>query len=341
MNLRRRAQWWRSVLAAVCLLVSLSVQAAWPERGITLVVGWPQGMATDLIARQLAMRMEIELKQPVTVVNRLSRDGAFAHTEVAYANPDGYTLGLVTPDFIGSYWEGVVNFTYERYTPLAMVEFSPAALWVKSNGTWRNAREAITAWRRHPKGTYRISGATLGGAYHLALAGFLRANGMPPDQLAVSASTTSEAGFQYLVAGGSDLCPESLHEGKAVLGAGKARALAVFAKSRLPAFGDVPTVKEALGKDYVAGTWRGVVAPAGLAPEIRERLNDVLERIIGSEEFRRFMDQRGFGRVFLRGDQFGQFLADMHRQWGAQRQELGLPDLRRPSESLSRELSSD
>ena len=90
--LRRPAR----VLAALCLLASLTAQAAYPTRPITFIVPWGAGGGTDAVARMLGTLLERDLGQPVNVVNRTGGNGVVGHAAIASARPDGYTIGMIT-----------------------------------------------------------------------------------------------------------------------------------------------------------------------------------------------------------------------------------------------------
>lgn len=314
----------RSTIVISLLCAANGVLAAWPERGIALIVGWAPGRNSDLVAKEIAYGLGKELGQPVTVQNRMGANSVFANTDVAYAVPDGYTLGLVTPEFIGSYWDESVDYTYERYTAIGLVEFSPTAFWIPSGSTWNSLKEALAAIRAQAPRRYAVGGMTVGGAYHIALAGLLKANGISPDKLEALADPSLDGMCMDMLAGNADICPVSLNEGKSLMLSRKARPLAVMAKDRIHGFEVIPTVKEAIGKEYLGGTWRGVVGPAGLPDEVRQRLTEALEKVVQSADYKEFLYVRGLGPVFLKGDEFGHFLAAEHPRWGALRQSLGL-----------------
>lgn len=309
----------------LCLLaVPLAARAAWPERPITLVVGWVMGSGSDLIARQMASGLEKELGVPVSVMNIDGANGVFAHSQVAFGEPDGYTLGLVTPDFISAYWQGETNYSHESFTSIARIEQSPAAFWVDAKSPWRTLNEALAAIRKTPPGTYSISGMAEGGAYHIAMFDLLKANGLRADALRIVPSEGAVPGFRALGKGLVDVCPDSLREGNVFYRQRKVRPLAVFARERQANFPDVPTVREANGKLVQGGTWRAVLAPPDLAPEVRTRLTEAVVKVAASPEFQAFLDMHGFGAGTLAGDDLRKFMADEHRHWGDVLAELKL-----------------
>jgi tripartite-type tricarboxylate transporter receptor subunit TctC len=315
----------RSFLAAAAFLaMSVSAQAAWPERPITLIVPWAAGGGTDAVARMLAAGLEKELGQPVNVVNRTGGGGVVGHTEIVNAKPDGYTIGLATAEVTTYYWSNTAPFTYEKLTPVALVNFDSAAFNVSASSPWQNLRAALDDIKKQPIGRYKLSGMAAGAAYHLAFAGLLQQEGIDPKSVVVVPSQGAAPGFQELAAGGVQIVPSSLPEGKPMMDAGKVKALAVLSKEKIAAFPSVPTVKEAIGKEYEGGTWRGLAGPAGLPADVTARLVAAAEKVANSNEYKTFLNERGFGYAFAKGEAFGGFLADQHKRNGEVMGALGL-----------------
>src|SRR5918996_5513333 len=128
-------------LAALALAGSLSLaagtaQAQYPERPITLIVPWGAGGGTDATGRIIASLMEAELGVPVNVVNRTGGSGVVGHSAIATAEPDGYTLGVVTVEVNMMHWQGLTELTYEDYTPIALYNADPAGLQVRADSEW-------------------------------------------------------------------------------------------------------------------------------------------------------------------------------------------------------------
>ena len=310
--------------AAVAAMTSLPAQAAWPERPITLIVPWAAGGGTDAVARIMAAGLEKELGKPVNVVNRTGGGGVVGHTEIVNAKPDGYTIGLATAEVTTYYWSNTAPFTYEQLTPIALVNFDASAFNVSSSSPWQDLKAALEDIRKQPVGHYKLSGMAAGAAYHLAFAGLLKLEGINPKSVTVVPSQGAAPGFQELASGGVQIVPSSLPEGKPMIDAGRVKSLAVLAKDRIAAFPNVPTVKEAIGKDYSGGTWRGLAAPAGLPPEVTARLVAAVEKVATGSEYKGFLNDRGFGYAFEKGEAFKTFLAEQHKNNGEVMADLGL-----------------
>lgn len=312
------------LLAAVVTALSLPASAAWPERPITLVVPWAAGGGTDAVARVLAAGLEKELGKPVNVVNRTGGGGVVGHTEIVNAKPDGYTIGLATAEVTTFYWSNTAPFTYDKLTPIALVNFDSAAFNVAANSPWKDLRAALDDIKSQPSGKYKLSGMATGAAYHLAFAGLLQLEGIDPKAVAVVPSQGAAPGFQELASGGVQIVPSSLPEGKAMFDAGRVKSLAVMSKTKISAFPNVPTVKEAIGKEYEGGTWRGLAAPAGIPADVTARLVEAAEKVVSSDAYKTFLNERGFGYAFAKGPEFGTFLATQHKNNGEIMGALGL-----------------
>ena len=148
--------------------------------------------------------------------------------------------------------------------------------------------------------------------------------GLAANHVAWVPSNGAAPAMQDLAAGGLDIVTCSVPEARAIIEAGKARALAVMAPKRNAAFPDVPTLKEGLGVDYSVGAWRGIAAPKGLPPEIATKLTAALKKAYDSKEFQEFMANRGFGVVWGDAAQFAKFMDDGNNKMGDAMKAAGL-----------------
>src|ERR1041384_3630913 len=240
-----------ALLAAACL-VGTAAQAAFPERPITLIVPWAAGGGTDAVARQIAHMLERDLKQPVNVVNRTGGSGVVGHQAIATSAPDGYTFGLITLEINLMHWVGLTDLTFEKYTPLALVNQDFAAIHVKADSPYKNVRELFAYIKANPN-KLTASGTGQGGSWHVALAGLMQADGVPPGSIRWVPSTGAATALTDLAAGGIDFVSCSMPEAEALIKAGRVRSIAFFAPKRATNFTDVPTVDEATGHKWHKG----------------------------------------------------------------------------------------
>lgn len=285
-------------------------QADYPSRPVTVIVPWGAGGGTDATARIVAALLEKDLGQPFNVVNRTGGSGVVGHSAIATAQPDGYTIGMITVEITMMHHQGLTELNPTSYTPLALMNEDPPGIQVKSDSPYKNIKELSDAIKSKPAGTFKASGTGQGGIWHLALVGWLTAMGLKPDHVPWVPSNGAAPAMQDLAAGGIDVVTCSVPEAKAMIDAGKARSLAVMAPQRNSAFADVPTLKEAAGIDYSVGAWRGIAGPKGMPAEISAKLTAGLKKAYDSKEFKDFMTARGFGMVWGDPGQFAKFMAE-------------------------------
>ncbi|RTL61425.1 MAG: tripartite tricarboxylate transporter substrate binding protein, partial [Hyphomicrobiales bacterium] len=256
--------------AAATLPASGASAQGWPTRPITVICPWGAGGGTDATARIVAAVLEKELKQPVNVVNRTGGSGVVGHAAIATAQPDGYTIGIITVEISMLHWQGLTEFKPDSYLPLALMNEDPPGIQVNASSPYKTVKELADAIKAAPPGKLKASGTGQGGIWHLALVGWLTAMGLKPDHVAWVPLNGAAPAMQDLAAGGLDIVTCSVPEARAIIEAGKARSLAIMAPERNPAFKDVPTLKEAMGIDYTTGAWRGFAGPKNLPPDIAE-----------------------------------------------------------------------
>lgn len=287
----------------------------YPSRPITYMVPWNPGGGTDTVSRTLAVVLQDALGQSVNVVNRTGGGGVVGHLALAQARPDGYTIGAVTGEITMMHWQGLTDLTTADYTPLALLMNNPAALTVKADAPWHTFDELMQAIRGKP-GELLASGTSKGGIWDLARIGFLDAAGLPESAMPWVPSQGAAPALQELLAGGVQVVTVALAETEALLRAGEVKVLAVMADDRLDAFPDIPTLKEN-GIDWSIGGWVSVGAPAGLPPEIRDKLVDAIARVTSDSVYTAPLKQAGFNLTYLDGPAFDRFLASQDQVNGA------------------------
>ena len=299
-------------------------QGNYPNRPIQMICPWGAGGGTDATARIVAAILEKDLGQPVNVVNRTGGSGVVGHAAIAGAQPDGYTLGIITVEISMMHWQGLTELTPRSYTPLALMNEDPPGVQVYVGSPHKTVKELAEAIKGAPPGKLKASGTGQGGIWHLALVGWLQAMGLKPDHVAWVPSNGAAPAMQDLAAGGLDIVTCSVPEARALIEAGKARSLAVMAHERNPAFPNVPTLKEEMGIDYATGAWRGFAGPKGLPAEIANKLTAALKKANESKEYRDFMGSRGFGVKWADAQGFASFMDAGNEQMGKAMKAAGL-----------------
>lgn len=314
--------------AAVGVAASMGVAPAsaqaWPSRPVTFVCPWGAGGGTDQTARIVASILERDLKQPFSVVNRTGGSGVVGHQAIAGAAPDGYTIGMVTVEITMMHHQGLTELNPTSYTPLALMNEDPPGVTVSSSSPYKTVKELADAIKASSPGKFKASGTGQGGIWHLALVGWLQAMGLKPDHVAWVPSNGAAPAMQDLAANGLDLVTCSIPEARAMIDAGKAKALAIMSAERNPIFKDVPTLNESLGINYSVGAWRGIAAPKGLPADIQAKLVAGLKAAYDSKEFKDFMAARGFGVKFADPAGFAAFMADGDKKMESAMKAAGL-----------------
>jgi tripartite-type tricarboxylate transporter receptor subunit TctC len=323
---RRRVLTAAGALGAAAVVPGLaSAQGAWPNRPVTVICPWGAGGGTDATVRIIASLLEKDLGQPFNVVNRTGGSGVVGHSAIATAQPDGYTLGMLTVEIAMMHWQKLTELTPASYTPLALMNEDPPGITVSASAPYANAKALADAIKAAPPGKLKASGTGQGGIWHLALVSWLQALGLKPNHVAWVPSNGAAPAMQDLAANGLDIVTCSLPESRALVDAGKAKSLAIMASERNPAFPNVPTLKEAMGADFTAtGAWRGIAGPRGLPADVSAKLVASLKKVNDSKEFRDFMANRGFGVKWADASGFASFMAASNTAMGSAMKSAGL-----------------
>ena len=311
------------VVLSFSLLSTISeAQTKYPSRPISFICPWGAGGGTDQVARMLAVFLEKDLGQPVTVVNRTGGGGAVGHTAGATAAPDGHTMTIVTVEITMMHWMGLAKVNYKDFKPVALLNFDPAGVNVRTDAPWKNLKELLDYAKANP-GKLKATGTGKGGIWDLARAGMLKTAGISIDAIPWVPSEGAAPGLAELVAGGIQVVTCSLPEARSMIEAKRVRALAIMGDKRADLFPDVPTLRE-LGIPWSMGAWRGVGVPKDTSDDVVKVLEKSLEKAVASAEFKNFMVKNGFGIMWKPAIEYGKFMADGDREMGAIMKEVGL-----------------
>jgi tripartite-type tricarboxylate transporter receptor subunit TctC len=221
------------------------------------------------------------------------------------------------------HWAGLTQMTPFDFTPLSLMNIDPAAVTVKADAPYKNLDDLIKAIKANP-GKYKGSGTGQGGIWHLALAGMLKDLKVDVAAAPWVPSNGAAPAMNDLAAGGIEFVTCSLPESRALIDAGKARPLAIMAKSPAALYPQVPTLKSLTGSDWTIGAWRGIAGPKGMPADISAKLSAALKNIYESKDYQNFMAQRGLGTIYADGKGFGEFMAKGDADMGVVMKSLGL-----------------
>ena len=264
----------------------------WPTKPVTLVVPFPAGGTTDVLARALAEKLQQSLGQPVIVESRPGAGATLGADYVAKARPDGYTLliGAVHHTIASSVYKKLPYDFQKDFVPITGLALVPNVLVVNAGATpAKSVAELVAALKAHP-GQWSYGSNGNGTAQHLIGTQFQNATGTTLLHVPYKGSgplATDLLGAQIQMSFDT-ITPVLPH-----IKAGKLRALAVTTARRSSALPDVPTLEEAGLKGFDIGTWFGVLAPAATPRDIVARLNAEMVKVIQAPDFRKRMDEIG------------------------------------------------
>lgn len=264
----------------------------YPNQAIVLVVTFPPGGGTDMLARKLAAWMEQDLGQPVVVENRAGASGNIGARSVARARPDGYTLLVANSSYAinpGVYRK--LDFSpQDDLLGVINIAFAPSVVVAAADTPWTTLREALQAGAgpgRHP--AYASCGN--GTPQHLAAEQLQERSGAHWLHAPYRGCGPALAGA---LAGDVDLAVVTASSALPHLRAGSLKPLAVTSPERSPLLPDVPTVAEQGMPGYELNQWHGLLAPAGTPPAVIAHLNAVIGRILHRPDNLRALAQMGY-----------------------------------------------
>lgn len=296
-----------ALLAAGILMSSpASAAGAYPQKEITLIVGWAAGGGTDLVGRQIASVAEKQLGKPIVVQNKPGGAGVVSFQFLAKSKPDGYTIAMTTTPLLVQKYLSPAHVPYKDLTHIAIVNEDPAALTVPADSPCKNLQDFIDMVKKNP-GKIRISNAGPGSAWHVMALRFEHMVG----QKVVHVSYEGGNPAAVAAAGGHvEATFVSPAEVAPLVAAGKLRILAVATENRDESIPDVKTFKEQ-GLDLVGGVHRAISAPKNLPKDIKDKLTAAIKVAYEDEGTKKFMKDSGLGRRFLAGPELDKYLDDL------------------------------
>ncbi len=284
----------RTVLACGVALVAAPAlaDASYPNKPVTIVVGYPAGGSTDLVGRLVANEIEKHLGQTVVVENLGGAGGAIGAQKVANAKPDGYTLlvGANNELAIANLVNKAVKYKISDFTPIGMVASQPMVLVASQKSGVKNTREFIDLVKAKPDATsYGSSG--VGTALHLA-------GEMMKDQGKIKMQHVPYRGVPALT---NDVLGNNIEFGVFVLSSGlpliksgKVVALGTTEAKRYPATPDIPALAEQPEfKNVNINSWFSLMGPAHMPAPVVAKIKAALDKTMAAPEFRKKMEDAG------------------------------------------------
>jgi tripartite-type tricarboxylate transporter receptor subunit TctC len=286
--MKRRIQY---LALAATLTAGSAFAQAWPNKPITLIVPFPAGGTTDVLARALADKLQPSLGQPVIVESKPGAGATLGADYVAKSKPDGHTLlvGAVHHTIASSVYKKLAYDFQKDFAPITTIALVPNVLVVNAANPAKTVAELV-AQAKAQAGKLNYGSNGNGTAQHLIGTQFGNITATDIAHIPYKGSgplVTDLLGGQVTMSFDT-VTPVLQH-----IKGGKLRALAVTTAKRAAALPDVPTLEEAGVRGVDIGTWFGVLAPAATPKDIVSRLNAEMVKVIQSPEFKKRMEEIG------------------------------------------------
>ena len=324
--LRRGGAKRRGGLAALLLAALIATAAhaqTYPSRPIRLVVPFPPGGSTDILARALAQKLSEGLAQAVVIDNRPGAGGSIGSEAAAKAAPDGHTLmmgHLGTLAVNPAIYKNLPYDPVKSFAPVSLMAIVPSVLVVNPQVPAASAAELIAYARANP-GKLAYGSAGAGSTSHLTTEYFKLATGT--DILHVPYKGIGPM-LTDLISGQLSMGINGAPAVMSHVNSGRLRALAVTGSKRLPSLPQIPTLDESGVKGFDASGWYGIVVPAGTPREIVMKLNAEIRRIMQTPDLRARLDNEGAIPAAGSPEEFAAFIVSEIARWGAVLKRAGI-----------------
>lgn len=309
-----------AALAAAC--VPAAVAQSWPARAIKVIVPFPPGGGTDIIAREVTQKVSTATGWTFVIDNRPGAGGNLGVDAVAKSPADGYTLVLGQTSNLAinpTLYPKLPYNPLKDLAPIAVVATAPLAIVVAASSPYRTLAELVSAAKAKP-GAVNFASPGNGTVAHLTGELFQKAAGVRFQHIPYKGANQA---LNDVIGGQVDLYMASVPSVLQQVRNGKLRALAVSSSKRVDDLPQTPTVAEAGYKGFDASTWFGFLAPAATPKEVVARLNAELNKALQQPDLRKRLSEEGADPVGGTAEQFTALMRDDIQRWGKVVKESG------------------
>ena len=302
------------VLAAAICLAPAAMAQTWPSKPIKIIVPYPPGGSSDIIARAISKPLQEALKQTVIIENKPGANGNTGTDFVAKSAPDGHTFLLCDV--------GALAITASVYNKLpfdpskdlrgvTMLAYSPHLLVVHPSVPASNLAELVALSHKQP---LNFAVTAIGSAPHVAGVAIEKATGAKWTYIPYKGGSQA---IGDTVAGQTQVLMNGMLATQPFVDSGKLKVIGVSKAKRAPLLANVPTIAEQGVKGFESGTWQGVLVPAATPKAVVDKLNAELIAIIRSPEVRERLVSQGAEVYTMTPAEFTQFFERERKTWAA------------------------
>ena len=308
--------------AALALPLSGALAQSYPARPVRLIVPFAPGGFTDVVARILGQKLSEAMGQQFVIENKAGAGSTIGSDLVAKSPPDGYTLLMVSSTHVISPWiyKSLPYDPIKSFTVITKLVDSPYVLLVNPKVPARNVQEFVALAKAAPE-TIHYASSGNGSAQHLMGGLFVAMTGAPLKHVPYRGSSGAATD---LVAGVVESSFAGVPNALAQVPQGRLKALAVTTAKRIPQLPDVPTLQEAGVPGYEASVWLALLAPAGTSPEIVNRLNSEVAKLMNSPETRKALFDAGVEPTPSTPQVMADYMAQELARWGKVVKDIGI-----------------
>ncbi|MEM1430635.1 MAG: tripartite tricarboxylate transporter substrate binding protein [Pseudomonadota bacterium] len=290
---------------AAAMIVPGAALADYPERGIEMIVAFSPGGGTDVAARSIQPFIEEALGTDITVKNVPGAGGEVGFTELATSESDGYTIGFINVPAIFAYsYERETRYSRDSFAPIANLVYDPGIFAVRADSEFETLQDLIQYGVDNPGALPIGTSGSTGSSEHLAILNVQAQTGASFNH----APFGSTAPLRTALLGGHiPVAAFNLSEAVQFEEAGELRVLGVMASERSGLSPDVPTFAEQ-GVDIVAGSSRGIAAPAGVPQEILDKLSAAIGEAMSAGEYVANAESANIPLDYMDAAEYGAFL---------------------------------
>ena len=296
-----------------CTSALAQASGGYPNKPIKLVVPYPPGGPTDIVARVVAQKLSEQLGQSIIIDNRPGAGANLGAEAVARSPADGYTLMVATTAHaINPALFSKLNYSITKdFAPISQLTAGPLVIVATPNLAANNVKELI-ALAKSKNGEINFASSGNGQSTHLSAELFNAMAGTKMNHIPYKGSAPA---LTDVMSGQADLMFDTMLSAMPFVKGGKLKAIAVTSAQRSPVAPDIPTIAESGLPGYEAIAWNGLLAPAGTPKEVVDQINAALKKVLEAPDVKQRFDAQGFAAQWGTPADFGKFVQSEVDKW--------------------------